>query len=104
MIDHLNNMYSEVVKFIEQFHYIMNYSNYELARIGYNYNLSVIHFVINFSIYNSSIHDCRKYDVLYKIDKKRFSQTDISELQEYNDNFQYLNRSSGSLAGPSGVN
>ena len=104
MIDQFNNMYSEVVKFIEQFHYIMNYSNYELARIGYNYNLSVIHFVIYFSIYNSSIDDYKKYGMLYKIDRKRFSQTDISELQKYNNSFKYLNKSSGSIAGPSSDN
>ncbi len=93
-----NNLYDECVKFIEQFNYIINYSNLQLANISYNYNLSVLQVEICYNI-NYVI----KENIIdfYKIKKVRFNKSNIKELEEYCNNFKYLETSK---AGPSSIN
>ena len=91
------DMYNEIVKFIEQFNYIINYSNYELAQVSYNYNISALNYTINYSL-----NDLTKYDIkkpMYFSITKKFTKPEIETLKKYSENFSTNINTSG--AGPS---
>jgi hypothetical protein len=94
-------LYSECVKFIEQFNYIINYSNTQLANISYNYSLSVIQFGIYYKLHDTTIKEGSMIDS-YRIVKMRFNKNDIISLENSNRDFKYLETISH--AGPSSIN
>jgi hypothetical protein len=95
------DLYSECVKFIEQFNYIINYSNIQLANISYNYSLSVLQFGIYYKLHDTTIKDAAMIDS-YRIVKMRFNKNDIISLEKSNKDFKYLETISH--AGPSSIN
>lgn len=94
----LCELYDECIKFIEQFNYIINYSNLQLARISYNYSLSVLQIEICYNINDVNIENIIDS---YKITKTRFNKYNLKELEEYCNNFKYLEKS---IAGTSSIN
>lgn len=95
------DLYSECVKFIEQFNYIINYSNIQLANISYNYSLSVLQFGIYYKLHDTTIKEGSMIDS-YRIIKMRFNKNDIMSLENSNKDFKYLETISH--AGPSSIN
>ena len=92
-------MYNEIVQFIEQFNYIINYSNYQLAEVSYNYNISVLNYSINYNL-----NDITKYDIkkpMYFSIKKKFTKPEIELLKKYSDNFSTNINTNTNGAGPS---
>ena len=93
-------LYNECVKFIEQFNYIVNYSNLQLGNISYNYSLSVLQIYINYNINDISEKIILKWEEKYRIYKMRFSKVNLLEMEKYNENFKYIE---SSQAGPSKI-
>lgn len=91
------DMYNEIVKFIEQFNYIINYSNYELAQVSYNYNISTLNYTINYSLNDLTKYDTKK--AMYFSITKKFTKPEIQLLKKYSENFNTSTNTCG--AGPS---